>query len=168
VAGTKDGVSVLIRALSRASVDIPVDVFGAVSEEEIELATRLKVMNQLMFHGEKDHSAVVSAIESADIGFCLLGNRLDWRYAYPIRIGEYLAGGTVPLASGFPGIRHLTRDASVLVKYDPDALAEAIESITNDSWRRRLQSRARERAEEVSWNSERKWFAKQVMQCDLS
>jgi glycosyltransferase involved in cell wall biosynthesis len=118
----------------------------------------------LNFHGPQPNKEVIDSIEQADVGFCLLTEETDWYYAHPIKIGEYLAGGTIPIASAFPGIQQLTRDAGILIKPDHNEVAEAIETIATDNeLRHTLGERARERARALDWRDEREWFAKQAL-----
>jgi len=163
-AGAKAGVKILIEGIAASSTDTTVDVYGAVDADNRRLATRLDVADQLNFHGQRAHEEVVDSIEQADVGFCLMTEKTDWYYAHPIKIGEYLAGGTIPIASAFPGVRQLTRDAGILIKPDPNEVTEALDTIaTDDEIRHTLGERARERARTIDWRDERDWFAKQAL-----
>jgi len=163
-AGVKGGMDVLLRGLSKSDVDIELNVYGSLSHSDRRLASKLNVEEKVIFHGERDHTEVVETIEKADVGFCLLPEKTDWYYAHPIKIGEYLAGGTIPIASAYPGIRQLVRDTGILVEYDSIAIAESLTLISEQPrLRKRLHNRSRHRAEAVNWHDEREWFAKQVL-----
>lgn len=166
-AGVHGGMEILIRALANVEIPIQVDIYGDISDAERKLSNNFGVSNLLTFHGECNHSEVVAAVEKADVGFCLLPKKTDWYYAHPIKIGEYLAAGTIPIASAFPGIRQLTRDSGMLVEYDSDAVAETLTKLDErPGLRDRLQARCRQRAESIDWREEREWFAKQALYGD--
>jgi glycosyltransferase involved in cell wall biosynthesis len=163
-AGVKGGLDVLLHGIATSTVDIEVDVFGAVSTANRALLSDLKLDNRVSLHGNCKHPLVVEAIQAADVGFCMFPNKTDWYYAQPIKIGEYLAGGTIPIASAYPGIRQLTRDSGMLVEYDSDAVAEALTELhERPELRERLRARCRQRAEAIDWREEREWFAKQAL-----
>jgi glycosyltransferase involved in cell wall biosynthesis len=157
------GLEVTLEALAGVDADVRLDVYGDVPERHAARADALGIANAVAFHGSTDHGRVRRAVERADAGLCLLGDRPDWRYAHPIRIGEFLAAGTVSIASDLPGIRDLTRDAGVLVSPTPDAVERALARLADRSDLAARKSRARERAERIPWREERRWFARQVL-----
>lgn len=163
-AGVKGGCEFLLRGITHSDADVHLDVFGTVPESDRALSTELGLSNKITFHGVRDHSKVVERIQAADVGFCLFPDNTDWYYAHPIKIGEYLAGGTIPIASAYPGIRQLTRDSGMLVEYDPGAVAEALTELhERPELRDQLKARCRQRAESINWREEREWFAKQAL-----
>lgn len=163
-AGVKGGCELLLRGIAHSDADVRLDVFGTATESEHALSTELDLDNKVAFHGVHNHSTVIEKIQAADVGFCLFPDKTDWYYAHPIKIGEYLAGGTIPIASAYPGIRQLTRDSGMLVEYDSDAVSEALtELYERPELRDRLKTRCRQRAEAIDWHDEREWFAKQAL-----
>jgi glycosyltransferase involved in cell wall biosynthesis len=164
-AGVKGGMDVLLRALQKSGVDIEVDVYGSISPEDERLANELGLGEHVTFHGPSDHDDVTRTIEEADVGFCLLPRKTDWYYAHPIKIGEYLAGGTIPMGSAYPGIRQLARDVGIYVENDAESVAEKLTHLSEHSdHRTKLQSRCRQRAAAIDWRDERAWFARQALE----
>ncbi|MFC6940471.1 glycosyltransferase [Salinirubellus sp. GCM10025818] len=160
------GLAVTLEALAGLEAGARLDVYGDVPERHAARADALGVTNDVTFHGPTDHGRVRRAVERADVGLCLLGDRPDWRYAHPIRIGEFLAAGTVPLASDLPGVRDLTRDAGVLVSPTSIAVESALARLADCADLAAQKRRARERAEYIPWHEERRWFARQVLGLD--
>jgi len=166
VAGTKIGLETHVQAVAETGVPFHLDVFGDVSESERRCTGQLATNQSVTFHGYCAPEVVQSHVEASDVGFCLLTDRPDWQYAYPIRIGEYLAGGTVPIASDFPGIRDLVRNAGLLVDPRPGAIADAVRPVLADRDSLvRARERARTRATRIPWREERTWFARQAIEC---
>lgn len=152
------GLDIVLEGLSSSSVSVKLDVFG-VDVDESNFGSGLSVRS----HGRVPHQAVLDILTTADIGFCVLPKRLDWNYAFPIRIGEYLAGGVIPIASDFPGIRHLLRDVGVRTSPTAAGVASAIETVKSGGSVASMKRRARKRATEISWTKEREWFVSQVL-----
>lgn len=158
------GLELVLQAMAISDVSTHLDVYCPSSDIETTAAT-LGVESHVSFHGIRPHQEVISAIVSADIGYCMLPDRPDWHYSFPIRIGEYLAAGTIPVASQFPGIRALVRDAGLLCSPTEAGVADALTSLADldpDALEERKR-RARRRAEQIPWKREREWFAKQVL-----
>jgi glycosyltransferase involved in cell wall biosynthesis len=106
----------------------------------------------------------LQATASADIAYCVLPPRTDWRYAPPIKVGEALAGGTVPLLSDFPGNHQLAADAGEYVDPDENAITGRIDQLAglSDAEFRAKGEAARARGEEVSWSKIRREFSRQI------
>lgn len=163
-AGMKGDMTCILQAISNGSINIKLDVYGTVSASDKNLTSELNLDKHVTYHGSQPHDIVVEAIEQADVGFCILPQRPDWRYANPIRIGEYLAGGTIPIISPLPGSRELIRDAGICIRYDDSNLSKVLVALSNNiKLRTALQERARRRAKEIRWSRERSWFAKQAI-----
>jgi hypothetical protein len=163
-AGVKGGMALLLEALSEGTVEMTVDVFGTVPRRDRDLAADLGVDERVTYHGDTPHESVVSTIRAADVGFCLMPGRPDWRYAHPIRLGEYLAAGTVPIASSLPGCQRLLRDAGILVDNDVADLTKVLRTVADTpGLLDALGARARRRGEELAWARERTWFARQAI-----
>jgi glycosyltransferase involved in cell wall biosynthesis len=154
------GLETTLRGIDQSGVSTHVDVFGA-ENPSFDVPDRGGLDAQ--FHGHQPHERVIETLGNADLGFCVLPNRPDWRYAHPIRIGEYLASGTVPVGSDFPGIRELARDAGVYVSPDADSVATALQGLWYSDIAERKE-RAMERAKRIPWTEERDWFAQQVLE----
>jgi len=98
-------VSLLLEAVQEIR-SVEVDIYCELSREAQALVDEV---GGVKTHGWQPHDTVIKTVELADIGFCVLPKRPDWYYSYPLRVGECLAGGTVPIVSDFPGSRDLVR-----------------------------------------------------------
>lgn len=155
------GGEILVDALSELNIEPTVDIYGKKDAELVEYAESKGVRDQLVFHGWVSHDEALSAIRQASIGYAVLPPRTDWLYAPAIKIGEYLAGGTIPLMSDCPGSRYVAADSGVYVQPDAASVADGLSAICDLSSESRLRKMkdARARGEEVSWESVRSSFA---------
>lgn len=159
------GIRNMIEALEHTTQQVHVDVFGEPYDDAEKLSTRINHRGTIEFHGNVDHQSILEAIEKAHVGFCLLPPTTDFEYAYPIKIGEYLAGGAVPIATGFPGIRQMCKEAGRYPCLEPKAIATELNEIATlprDEFED-LVKLARNNAELIAWERERQWFARQVL-----
>lgn len=159
------GIELLLTSLSDIQEEIIVDVYGTPDSGAKSLATELGVHEQIQFHGTVSHEQVRTAIENAHVGLCVLTPYADFKYSFPIKVGEYLAGGTIPLVSNFPGIRMIARNAGIYIEPNPLDLTTALEKLatTSDNEMDFLADTARRRAEAISWKNERERFAEHVI-----
>lgn len=158
------GMGRIIDGLKLSDADIQVNAYGEVNDETIQYSESMGVTDQLAFYGSTPHSEVKRAITDAHVGLCILPPRKDWVYHYPIKLGEYLAGGTVPLASDFPGLKQMGKDSALYVNPSPIAIAAGLENISSLSTDRykQLSHSARKRGEEISWEKMRLRFAQKA------
>ena len=158
------GGELLVEALARVDSSLVVDVYGTTDPHVESLAAELGVDDVLRFNGRVPHRKALDGVREADVGYCVLPPRTDWRYAPPIKVGEYLAGATIPLVSDFPGMRYIAKDAGRYVAPRPDAVATALDDLSALSLadRHGLAEAARERGEEIAWEEVRAEFARQV------
>jgi glycosyltransferase involved in cell wall biosynthesis len=154
------GGALLTEALSQINEPIRVDAYGEVDNQLVSLAEQHDVVDQFNFHGWVRHDEVLSAISQAMVGFAVLPSRKDWLYAPAIKIGEYLAGGTIPLMSDYPGSKHVAADSGIYVQPDSDSVADGLSAICNLSNESRSQrmKNARARGKEIPWQSVRDQF----------
>lgn len=159
------GIEHMIKALEYTTHQIRVDIFGEPYDDAKELSTQVDHQATIKFHGNVDHQSVLDAIEQAHVGFCILNHTTDFEYSYPIKIGEYLAGGAVPIATGFPGIRQMCKEAGRYPSLEPKAIAAEIDEIATLSRDEfdNLVRVARNNADLIGWEQERDWFARQVV-----
>jgi glycosyltransferase involved in cell wall biosynthesis len=163
------GGAVLAEALSQTNERIQVDAYGEADDQIISLVEQYDIADQFNFHGWVPHNEVLSAICQATIGFAVLPPRNDWRYATPIKIGEYLAGGTIPLVSDYPGSRYVAADSGIYVQPNADAISDSLSIIHNlsDESQIQLMRGACTRGEEISWGSIRSQFTDLLTQVDI-
>jgi hypothetical protein len=158
------GMGLVLDGLREYDADVRVDAYGTVDAETVEYARSAGVDDRVTFHGRTPHPDVLDAVADAHGGLCVLPPREDWKYHYPIKMGEYLAGATVPVASDFPGLREMGGAAAVYVDPSTEGVAEGLErlsSMTHNEYRRRADE-ARARGEEIRWSRVRRDFARKV------
>lgn len=160
------GIEILLRSLTHVRKDISVDVYGSPDSNAKCLAESLNVEDKVNFHGKKPHSCIISAIEVAHVGLCVLKPYVDFEFSYPIKVGEYLAAGTIPVMSDFPGMRALAKDAGIYIEPNHCDLGDKLQElvIAADSEISPLANEARKRAEAISWEKERERFASHVVE----
>ena len=112
--------------------------------------------------GAVPHDHVPAILSAADIGVApfdvaahpSLAHEFHWS---PLKIFEYMASGLPVVAPRIERLAAIVSDGNEGVLYDaahPDALADAIESLSGSAERRRLGAAARARAvAEFSWSS---------------
>jgi len=166
------GMDTLIEALSDAEVPATVDVYGDADEEVAALARRHGVTDSLTLHGRADHATICDRIGAAHAGLCVLPGRRDWRHSAPVKVREYIAGGTVPVCSNFPGMRLTAESAGVYTDPSPEALAATLERLLEigrtDPERYVAKMRAcRERAEARPLDTAGEWFVRQCLDSGL-
>jgi hypothetical protein len=159
------GIELLLKSLTDVSSGIVVDVYGEPISDAKSLAAELDVCDRVRFHGGMPHERVLSAIEDAHVGLCVLTPHDDFKYSFPIKVGEYLAAGAIPVMSDFPGMRMLAQNAGIYIKPNHHNLANTLQKLitVSDDEVDRLASKARERAETISWEIERERFADHVI-----
>ena len=159
------GIELLLKSLADIQEELIIDVYGTPDSSAKSLATELGVREKIQFHGNVSHEQVRTAIEDAHVGLCVLTPYADFKYSFPIKVGEYLAGGTIPLSSNFPGIRMVAGNAGIYIKPDSLDLTTALEKLAtmDNNEMSSLADSARKRAETISWKSERERFAEHVI-----
>ncbi|NUB93228.1 glycosyltransferase [Haloterrigena sp. SYSU A121-1] len=158
------GGSILADALTRVDAEIKLDIYGQADDEFVRTLDRVGDRHDVTLHGHVEHSACLRAIEMADVGYGVLPRRKDWRYAPPIKVGEYLAGGTIPLVSQLPGTVQIAGPAGWYVTPTDEAAARAIDMLAGmavDKFTTCAEA-ARNRAEAISWRRLRSEFATQL------
>lgn len=160
------GMEPLLRALTAVDASVHLDVYGRYYEEARALAEQLAVTDSVTFHGRVPHEDVIAKIRTAHVGIGTYPYRVDWNYAYPIKVGEYMAAGTIPLCSPFTGSRELARGAGVYVEPASGPIANRLERLAtlDEATFGEMAADCRRRADAVSWTDEREWFARQVLE----
>lgn len=155
----EQGMRMTLEGIAGSEITVELHVFGSTPDETVDYATELGVGSDIFFHGQSPHWEVIDALQGAHVGFCLLPDRRDWNYAYPIKIGEYLATGTIPIATPRRGILDLATDAAIYCKTSAMVSMQLnqLDSISDDEFKQRS-DRSRKRAEEVSWEKQLKEF----------
>ena len=164
------GMNFVADGLANARTDIHIDAYGTVDEQTIRYCKDRGVSDQIEFHGSTEHRVVREAVSRSHVGLCVLPERGDWTYHYPIKLGEYLAGGTIPLASNFPAFRELAHETGVYVEPSSEGVASGLDQLgvlSKETYRERSRA-TRRRGEEVGWVRVRKAFAQKCLSEDIS
>lgn len=86
---------------------------------------------RIVRYGWVPHSRVVETMHACDIGLCLLDpDVLNYRFAYPVKIVEYMAHGLIPVASAGHGVKSLVRhgENGFISSYTIDGFARTMKS----------------------------------------
>lgn len=160
------GFGILVDALTHVDGDLHIEVFGEPYAAAAQLAAERAVDDMLTFHGAVKHPVVCDVVERANFGLCILTPERDQRFAYPLKVGEYLAGGAIPVASDFPGMRFQAQTAGFYAVPEPEPVATRLNQLLelDESALRTRCAAARRRAEAISWEQEREWFRYQVVE----
>jgi len=158
------GMGLLIDGIQKADVAVQLDAIGETTEEARRYAREAGVADRITFHGRTPHSNVLDAIAEAHVGICVLPDRADWQFQYPIKVGEYLAAGTVPLISDFPGLQRMCGDAAEYVDASPAGIAEGFDRLAalSPNQFKELAYAARQRGERIAWKGLRREFARKT------
>lgn len=105
--------------------------------------------------GATDHQRVLELISGADVCMCPLSDAKARRYAYPIKLFEYLAMGKAVVATSTPGVsRIVTHEVNGLLVEPGNArqMAEAVLRLHDEpELRGALESRARDSVRDCDW-----------------
>ena len=117
--------------------------------------------NEVTLTGPVAHDYIPGCLAAADVGVAPFDVAthpplaLDFFWS-PLKIFEYMAAGLPVVAPAIDGLRRLVEDGREGILYDPDdadALARALERLTDPALRARLGAAARERAvREYGWD----------------
>ena len=162
--GTKDGTLLVVKALSLMDTPMPIDFYGSSRGEEA-LAEELGISEYVNVVGEVPYQSVLDELPNYSLGICTFPDRQDFYYAHPLKIGEYLSHGLIPVLSDFPGNRAMAKDAGVYTDPEPAKLASTLEGIRNMSnhMLRSMSEVSVRRSGEIDWKIERDWFAKHAL-----
>ena len=164
------GMDVLVDALASLDTPVVVDVYG--DSDAVAYADRHGVSDDLRFHGRTDHAEICSRIGSAHVGLCVLPDRPDWLHSSPLKVREYMAGGTIPICSDFPGMRLTAEATATYTEPTSEALAGTLERLLSlgrsdpEQFARKMRF-ARERAEARPLDTAGEWFVRQAVSSGL-
>lgn|GEM_PF-2861835 len=159
----KRGIALLIACLERdgAFTDrIEVHVWGP-AEEDAEVAINLhnRCFDQkIYYHGHVSHNESLRLLNSCDVGLCILDQSVtNFRYAYPIKLFEYMATGKVVIASDTPAIGEIIRNGQTgfLIRNTVESMCDCLEktiSLKSQNMLSGIGNSARKQAEQYDWN----------------
>jgi len=132
---------------------------GDLEQSIKELAAPLVATGQVRFLGRVAPGELRAITAEAMVGLSLeedLG--LNYRYALPNKLFDYIAAGIPVLVSDLPEMRKIVEDCGiglVLTERTPQSLANALRTmITNDEMRNRWLVNVHKAAAELTWNKE--------------
>ena len=166
------GMELLIEALGMLDSPVDVAVYGETDTETESRIEQQGVAGQITLHGQQPHEEVLAAISQAQVGLCPLPPRQDWYHSTPLKVREYMAGGTIPLVSDFPGMRYIAESAGVYTSPTPPDIASTLDSLFdvahNDpsSFQKKMR-RCRKRARAQSLSRSNDWFVRQCLASGL-
>lgn len=115
---------------------------------------------RIVRHGWTDHAKVLDILQNGDIGLCPIDpDVLNYRYAYPIKVVEYMSQGLVPVATDGQGVRALIRhgETGFVARYDAKsfsrAISEAINACQDPDCREKLIADMRKSVEGRDWKT---------------
>lgn len=115
---------------------------------------------RIVRHGWTDHAKVLDILRSGDIGLCPIDpDVLNYRYAYPIKVVEYMSQGLVPVATDGHGVRALIRhgETGFVARYDAEsfsrAITEALSACQERDRREELVANMRKSVEGRDWKT---------------
>ncbi|WP_254545820.1 glycosyltransferase [Halomarina pelagica] len=161
----EQGIDLLMRALRLVEGPVHVDIYGEPIEASRKLAVKYDLNDVVTFHGWEPHETIIEAVSRAHVGLSLLPRRTDWTYSYPIKIGEYLAAETLPVATGLPATRRLAGDAGIYVAPDPEEIADQLDALASIDDEQFLSYRqtCRQQAKKIDWADERERFVAAIL-----
>lgn len=130
---------------------------GDIRKELEAQTTKLKIEDRVQFIGVVSSDMLHEYTASADIGLCLLEEMgLNYYYALPNRIFDYIQAGVPVLATRFPEIAKVvdTYKTGVLIDhYEPVYLTETINNMLSNPFET---THFEEVAKELCWENEEK------------
>ena len=141
------------------------DITNALKQQ----VNNLQINDKVFFLGRIAGAELHKYTPSADLGLCLLENRgLNYYYALPNRIFDYLHAGVPVLATDFPEIANIVGNhkTGILVNhYEPEYLAELL----NDFFAKGFDtSHFAELAKQFCWEEEEKVLLDEMIRYAIS
>lgn len=152
----------VLKLLRDAGVDTGLWLLGPFNNVDTETRVKNYVQNHgltdaVRFFGRVEHSRVFSYLAAADVGLALLDPG-PYEYGVPTKMFEYMYSQIPVVASDTPANQvYLPSNCGEIVPYDdPQAIATALEDLSQDPTRRESMGTAgRQKVEsEYSWENE--------------
>lgn len=152
------GIPEVIKALP--STDAELDLAGSFHppdlREELAGYEGWKQVNELGFVEREEASRI---LRGSMAGIVTLHPIINYLHALPVKMFEYMAAGLPVIASDFPVLKAIIQehDCGICVDpYDPEAIAEAVRSITeNPEWAKQMGENGKRAAHSTyNWEKE--------------
>ncbi|MFZ5907805.1 MAG: glycosyltransferase family 4 protein [Nitrospirota bacterium] len=135
------GIDLIMHAISEVKNDIPgirFNVLGHTTPGYLahmeRMAGELQLGNSFSYLGNKPHEQLIDFLQEADIGMAVF-MPIDLRkYAFSLKVVEYMAAGLPVIATAETESGYLVDrvQAGIVVRYDRGELSSAIRSLIND------------------------------------
>ncbi len=147
-----------VRDLSRSGMNITLDLYGVVGEQDIDELIRRHVGEEwLTFHGWIPGDTIVGELRKYHIGLSPLRDHRGYRDIWPTKILEYIVSGLAIVASRLPGTSHLLKDLDCAAFHSPgdvEALKETLVSLADEDKRMTMASNGNRLIQRYSWASQ--------------
>jgi len=114
---------------------------------------------QIIRHGWLPHDWVLEILKTGDIGICLIDPKvLNYRYAYPIKVVEYMSQGLIPVATDSHGVRNFIRhgENGFVSRYDSQSFArtmtDAVDILADEERKKVIAANARQTVAHLDWD----------------
>ncbi len=136
--------------------DIRLMLVGKLPKSHLDLIKKLGIEKNVNYYGKQPYSRMPFFLRSADILLLSMRDSIIERARWPIRIGDYLAAGRPIIATAIGEVSRIMQEWQCGIGVppnDPDAFAQAISTLLEDSiMREEMGIRARKAAEnEYAW-----------------
>ena len=123
---------------------------GDKKEDLVTYVNSLQLNDRVIFHEKISRHDLLLLISSCRLGICPLKEEDSLRSVIPIKVVEYMGCGIPFIGTGFGEIERLAKEsgAGVVIKNDPNTIAQSIESLYYDEEKCKIMGhRARNYAE---------------------
>jgi glycosyltransferase involved in cell wall biosynthesis len=135
------GVDLIMQALSKVKDDIPeirFNVLGHTTPDYLahlkSMADKLNLGTSFSYLGNKPHEQLIDFLKQADIGMAVFMPIELRKYAFSLKVIEYMAAGLPVIATAQTQSGYLVESlhAGISVRYDIDELTGALRSLLRD------------------------------------
>jgi len=157
------GVELIIdasRVLKKRGISFTCRLIGPTDEKGKDWIRRLissyHLQDQVVFHGELPHPEALRWVSRAHVAICVLSPTIrNYRFAYPVKLFEYMALGKAIVCTRLPGTSRIIQDGEnglLIPPEDSEALAAALMRLyENKTLRKKLGENARYSASRYNW-----------------
>jgi glycosyltransferase involved in cell wall biosynthesis len=130
------GISIVLDALKQMPENISVELsaMGISNNKTINAINRHNAnhLKKFRYIGEYNHKDTIRRISMCDIGICILEkNVLNYEYAYPIKVFEYMTLGKIVIATRTEAMSEIIQDGvnGFLIDNTPESLINVLQHI---------------------------------------
>jgi glycosyltransferase involved in cell wall biosynthesis len=152
------GLDLVIRALPRLLAthpDVSLTIVGSGPHEQAlkTLTKELKLERHVSFAGRVPYSDLPTFTGQASVGICTFKPSALTRYAFPLKVAEYVAMGLPVLGTDVGDIARVIQGsgAGLVTTGDPEHVAEQLRILLKPEVRAEASARARAYAPQLTW-----------------